>query len=138
MWNFFSPASTSSIVFIQIFIFSSNMHNTIIHIGWWWEKYLSKCSLIKSCYSWLDKRFVLGDCFFIFWFMDQPKLFFFSKWKKNLQTFYFYFVFQCYNARIAFCILTVNDEHNKTNLGLKQSVQVKFKDGICAKLCLKL
>ena len=70
--------------------------------------------------------------------MDQPKFFFFSKWKKNLQTFYFYFVFQCYNARIAFCILTVNDEHNKTNLGLKQSVQVKFKDGICAKLCLKL
>ena len=68
----------------------------------------------------------------------NQSFFFFSKWKKNLQTFYFYFVFQCYNARIAFCILTVNDEHNKTNLGLKQSVQVKFKDGICAKLYLKL
>ena len=35
----------------------------------------------------------------------------------------------------AFCILTVNDE---AKLGSKQSIEVKYKDGICAKLCLKL
>ena len=32
----------------------------------------------------------------------------------------------------AFCLLTVNDEH------AKQSVGVKYKDGICAELCLKI
>ena len=33
------------------------------------------------------------------------------------------------------CVLTVN---NETNLGSKESVGVKYKDGICAELCLKL
>ena len=32
----------------------------------------------------------------------------------------------------AFCILTVNDKHTK------QSIGVKYKDDICAELCLKL
>ena len=36
----------------------------------------------------------------------------------------------------AFSFVTVNDEHTK--LGLKESVGVKFKEGICAELCLKL
>ena len=33
-------------------------------------------------------------------------------------------------------VVTVNDEVR--NLGLKESVGVKFKEGICAKFCLKL
>ena len=35
----------------------------------------------------------------------------------------------------AFCVVTVNDEHL---LGSKESLRVKFKDGICTKLCFKL
>ena len=39
---------------------------------------------------------------------------------------------------IAFSVVTVNDEHTKPTIGSKESVGVKFKKGICAKLCLKL
>ena len=37
-----------------------------------------------------------------------------------------------------FSIVTVNDEHTKPTIGSKESVGVKFKEGICAELCLKL
>ena len=36
----------------------------------------------------------------------------------------------------AFCVLTVNDEHTKPRF--KRKPWVKYQDGMCAKLCLKL
>ena len=38
----------------------------------------------------------------------------------------------------AFCVVNVNDWYNIRNLGSKESSGVKFKNGICAELCLKL
>ena len=35
-------------------------------------------------------------------------------------------------------VVTVNDEHTKPKIDSKESVGVKFKEGICAELCLKL
>ena len=37
-----------------------------------------------------------------------------------------------------FSVVTVNDEHTKPKIDSKDSVGVKFKEGICAELCLKL
>ena len=37
----------------------------------------------------------------------------------------------------AFSVVTVKDEHTKP-VDLKESVEVTFKEGICAKLCLTL
>ena len=37
-----------------------------------------------------------------------------------------------------FSVVTVNDEQTKPMTDLKESVGVKFKEGICAELCLKL
>ena len=39
---------------------------------------------------------------------------------------------------IAFSVVTVNDKHSKPTIGSKENIGVKFKEGICAKLCLKL
>ena len=39
---------------------------------------------------------------------------------------------------IAFSVVTVDDEHTKLTIGLKESVGVKFKEGVCTDLCLKL
>ena len=38
----------------------------------------------------------------------------------------------------AFSAVTVNYGHTKHTIGSKESVGVKFKEGICAELCLKL
>ena len=40
--------------------------------------------------------------------------------------------------QLLFSVVTFNDEHTKPTIGLKESVGVKFKEGICAQLCLKL
>ena len=39
---------------------------------------------------------------------------------------------------IAFSVVTVNDEHTKPTICLKESVGVRFKEGICAESCLTL
>ena len=39
---------------------------------------------------------------------------------------------------IAFSVVTFNHEHTKPTIGLKESAGVKFKEGICVQLCLKL
>ena len=38
---------------------SFNMHDIIIYVAWWWEKYLSKRSLVKHTCSWPNKLIVL-------------------------------------------------------------------------------
>ena len=37
----------------------------------------------------------------------------------------------------SFCVININEEHTK-NLGSNETLGAIFKDGICAKLCLKL
>ena len=39
---------------------------------------------------------------------------------------------------LVFSVVTVNDEHTKPTVGSKESVVVKFKEGICTELCLRL
>ena len=50
--------SVSFVVSVQVRIFSLNMRDIIIYVARWWEKYLSKCSLIKHTCSWRDKLIV--------------------------------------------------------------------------------
>ena len=57
MRNFF--LSVSFIVSVQVSIFPLNMCDIIIYFARWWEKYLSKDSLIKHTCSWHDKLIVL-------------------------------------------------------------------------------
>ena len=45
--------------FRPVCIFPLNMRDIIIYVAQWWEKYLSKCSLIKHTCSWRDKLIVL-------------------------------------------------------------------------------
>ena len=47
------------IVSVQVGIFPLNMCDTIIYVALWWEKYLSKRSLIKHTCSWRDKLILL-------------------------------------------------------------------------------
>ena len=47
------------IVSVQVRIFPLNMRDIIIYVAQWWEKYLSKRSLIKHTCSWRDKVIVL-------------------------------------------------------------------------------
>ena len=47
-----------TIVFVQVRIFSLNMHDIIVYVAWWWEKYLSKRSLIKHSCLWRDKLII--------------------------------------------------------------------------------
>ena len=46
-------------VSVQVRIFPLNKCNIIIYRAQWWEKYLSKRSLIKHICSWREKRIVL-------------------------------------------------------------------------------
>ena len=55
--NFF--LSVSFIVSVQVRIFPLNMRDIIIYVARWWEKYLSKRSLIKHTCSWRDKLIAL-------------------------------------------------------------------------------
>ena len=57
MRNFF--LSVSFIVSVKVRIFPLNMHDIIIYVARWWEKYLSKRSLIKHTCSWHDKLIAL-------------------------------------------------------------------------------
>ena len=56
---------------------------------------------------------------------------------KNLKSIVLYKILQGVQGlqAFAFSVVTVKDEHTKP-LDLKESVEVKFKEGICAKLCL--
>ena len=49
----------SFIVSVKVGIFTLNMHDIIIYVARWWEKYLSKRSLIKHSCSERDKLIVL-------------------------------------------------------------------------------
>ena len=49
-----SFVSISCVVSVQVRIFPSN-----IYVAWWWEKYLSKHSLIKQICLWCDKLIAL-------------------------------------------------------------------------------
>ena len=51
--------SVSFIISVQVRIFPLNIRDIIIYVSWWWEKYLSKRSLIKHTCSWGDKLMVL-------------------------------------------------------------------------------
>ena len=51
--------SVSFLVSAQVCIFPLNISDMIIYVAWWWEKYLSKHSLIKHTCSWCDKLIVL-------------------------------------------------------------------------------
>ena len=55
--NFF--LSVSFIVSVQVRIFPLNMLYIIIYVAQWWEKCLSKRSLIKHTCSWRDKLIAL-------------------------------------------------------------------------------
>ena len=52
--------SVSFIVSVKVPIFPLNMHDIIIYVAQWWEKYLSKRSLLKYTCSWRDKLIILG------------------------------------------------------------------------------
>ena len=60
--NFF--LSVRFIVSVQLRIFPLNMRDIIIYVALWWEKYLSKRSLIKHSCSWrvnlLSYKVVIG------------------------------------------------------------------------------
>ena len=51
--------SVRFIISVQLRIFPLNMRDTIVYVALWWEKYLSKRSLIKHTCSWRDKLIVL-------------------------------------------------------------------------------
>ena len=55
--NFFS--SVSFIVSVQVCTFPLNMCDIIIYVTQWWEKHLSKRSLLKHTYSRRDKLIIL-------------------------------------------------------------------------------
>ena len=57
MCNFF--LFVSFIASVQVRIFPLNIRDIIIYFARWWEKYLSKRSLIKHTCSWRDKLIVL-------------------------------------------------------------------------------
>ena len=57
MLNFF--LCVSFIVFVKVRIFPLNMRDIIIYVARWWEKYLSKRSLLKHTFSLRDKLIVL-------------------------------------------------------------------------------
>ena len=48
-----------TIISVQVRIFPLNMRDIIIYVARWWEKYLSKRSLIKHTCSWRDKLIAL-------------------------------------------------------------------------------
>ena len=56
MHNFF--LSVSFIVSVKVRIFHLNICDIIIYVAQWWEKYLSKRSLLKHTFSWRDKLIV--------------------------------------------------------------------------------
>ena len=65
---------------VQVCIFPLNMCDIIIYVARWWEKYLSKRSLIKYTCSWRDKLIVL-------WTLNrQAKIFlhYFTYWKLQI------------------------------------------------------
>ena len=49
----------SSFVSVQVHTFALNMRDIVIYTARWWEKYLSKGSLVKHTCSWRDKLIVL-------------------------------------------------------------------------------
>ena len=62
--------SVSFIVSLKVRIFPLNMHDVIIYIAQWWEKYLSKRSPLKHTCSWRDKLI-------IWWILNrQAKIFY--------------------------------------------------------------
>ena len=50
---------------LKVRIFPLNMRGITIYVAQWWEKYLSKRSLLKHTCSWRDKLIVL-------WILDRP------------------------------------------------------------------
>ena len=58
MRNFF--LSVSFIVFVKVRIFPLNMHDIITYVAWWWEKYLSKRSLLKNTCSWRETHCIMN------------------------------------------------------------------------------
>ena len=70
----------SLIVSVQVHRFPLNMCNIIIYVFRWWDKYLSKRSLIKHTCSWYDKPIIL-------WTLNrQVKIFFADVTRYNLDT----------------------------------------------------
>ena len=57
MHNFF--LSVSFIVSVKVHIFPLNMHDIIIYVTQWWEKYLLKRSPLKHTCLWCDRLIVL-------------------------------------------------------------------------------
>ena len=60
-------------IFVQVRMFPLNMRDIIIHVAPWWEKYLSKRSLIKHT-SWRDKLVKL-------WTLNREPKIFLRIWK---------------------------------------------------------
>ena len=57
--NLFSLPVTFFWSQLKVHIYSLNMRDIIIYVARWWEKYLSKRSLLKNTCSWHDKLIVL-------------------------------------------------------------------------------
>ena len=68
--------SISFIVSVKVCIFPLDMHDIVIYVARWWEKYLLKLSPLKHTCSWRDKLIVLiGFLFSIFCILGLLKEF---------------------------------------------------------------
>ena len=99
--------TVSFIVPVKVRIFPLNMHDIIIYVARWWEKYLSKRNPLKHPCSWRDKLIVLR----IFYFMDR--IWKMLEKKKNLpidKQAYLILLFDIFYWVYRFCIVYIESK----------------------------